>query len=294
MNILSNEIPIIIILYEEKLNLVLKCLQNLKNFKIIIVDNAGDKLLKNEIEKNYKIHKYILNKKNDGYSKAANQAIKLSNTEFILMFQADGVIEQKDVIKLLEAHKKYENSFIVSPTFFDEDKNLTYNSGSFPEKNLKMTTFSPEGDICAETVLGSIIMFKRKDIIEIGMYDENFFLYFLDMELCRRIRDKKKAVIQVLSAKATHAHGEIKVQSPLKRTFLRSFNFTFDELYYFYKIKKHEELFKQLKGKVPKYFIKLLLNLIVLRLSKVVYFLAKIMAFFKFNKLLNKKKILSK
>ena len=289
MNILSNEITIIIILYEEKLNLVLKCLQNLKNFKIIIVDNAGDELLKNEVEKNFKIYKYILNKKNDGYSKAANQAIKLSNTEFILMFQADGVIEQKDIIKLLEAHKKYEDSFIVSPTFFDEDKNLTYNSGSFPEQNLKMTTFSTEGDICVDTVLGSIIMFKRKDIIEIGMYDENFFLYFLDMELCRRIRDKKKAVIQVFSARATHAHGEIKVQSTLKRTFLRSFNFTFDELYYFYKIKKHEELFMQLKDKVPKYFIKLLLNLIVLRLSKVVYFLAKIMAFFKFNKLLNKK-----
>ena len=294
MNILSNEITIIIILYEEKLNLVLKCLQNLKNFKIIIVDNAGDELLKNEVEKNFKIYRYILNKKNDGYSKAANQAIKLSNTEFILMFQADGVIEQKDIIKLLEAHKKYEDSFIVSPTFFDEDKNLTYNSGSFPEQNLKMTTFSTEGDLCVDTVLGSIIMFKRKDIIEIGMYDENFFLYFLDMELCRRIRDKKKAVIQVFSARATHAHGEIKVQSTLKRTFLRSFNFTFDELYYFYKIKKHEELFMQLKDKVPKYFIKLLLNLIVLRLSKVVYFLAKIMAFFKFNKLLNKKKFLSK
>ena len=294
MNILSNEITIIIILYEEKLNLVLKCLQNLKNFKIIIVDNAGDELLKNEVEKNFKIYKYILNKKNDGYSKAANQAIKLSNTEFILMFQADGVIEQKDIIKLLEAHKKYEDSFIVSPTFFDEDKNLTYNSGSFPEQNLKMTTFSTEGDICVDTVLGSIIMFKKKDIIEIGMYDENFFLYFLDMELCRRIRDKKKAVIQVFSARATHAHGEIKVQSTLKRTFLRSFNFTFDELYYFYKIKKHEELFMQLKDKVTKYFIKLLLNLIVLRLSKVVYFLAKIMAFFKFNKLLNKKKFLSK
>ena len=56
------------------------------------------------------------------------------------MFQADGVIEQKDIIKLLEAHKKYEDSFIVSPSFFDEDKNLTYNSGSFPEQNLKMTT----------------------------------------------------------------------------------------------------------------------------------------------------------
>ena len=128
-------------------------------------------------------------------------------------------------------------------------------------------------------------MFKRKDIIDIGMYDENFFLYFLDMELCRRIRDKKKAVIQVFSARATHAHGEIKVQSPLKRTFLRSFNFTFDELYYFYKIKKHEKLFNELSNKVPKYFIKLLLNLIILRPNKAVYFFSKIIAFYKFKTL---------
>ena len=288
MNILSNEITIIIVLYEEKAQLVLRCLENLKNFKIIIVDNACDKFLKNEIEKNYRIYKYILNKKNFGYSKAANQAIKFVDTEFILMFQADGVIEEEDIFKLLEVHKKYKNSFIVSPTFYDQDKNLTYNSGSFPEKNLKMTTLSPEGDICAETVLGSIIMFKKKDIVEIGMYDENFFLYFLDLELCRRIRKKKKAVIQVLSASATHAHGQIKVKNSIKRTFLRSYNFTFDELYYFYKIKKHEKLFKQLRNKVPKYLIKLLLNLIVLRFSRVVYFLAKIMAFFKFNKLVKK------
>ena len=132
MNILSNEITIIIVLYEEKISLVLKCLQNLKNFKIIIVDNACDKFLKNEIEKNYRIYKYILNKKNFGYSKAANQAIKFVDTEFILMFQADGIIDQKDISLLLEAHKNYEDSFIVSPTLYDKDKNLEVNSGYFP------------------------------------------------------------------------------------------------------------------------------------------------------------------
>ena len=39
-----------------------------------------------------------------GYAKAANQAIK-PDTEFILMFQADGIIDQGDISKLLEAHK---------------------------------------------------------------------------------------------------------------------------------------------------------------------------------------------
>ena len=63
MNSLPSEITIIIILYEEKLNLVLRCLKNLKNFKIIIIDNAGNKFLKGQIEKYYKIYKYVLNKK---------------------------------------------------------------------------------------------------------------------------------------------------------------------------------------------------------------------------------------
>ena len=291
MNILSNEITIIIVLYEEKVQLVLRCLEKIKNFKIIIVDNANNINLKKQVEKNYKIYKYILNKKNCGYAKAANQAIKLSDTEFILMFQADGIIDQKDISNLMDAHTKYEDSFIVSPTLFDEDKNISTNSGCFPEKKLNKTPIILEGDICAETVLGSIIMFKKQDILEIGLYDENFFLYFLDDELCRRIRNKKKSVIQVLNARATHAHGQIKVQNPIKKTFLRHFNFTFDELYYFYKIKKHEKLLNQLKNKVPNYFIKLLLNLIILRLDRAAYFLSKLMAFYKFKKLLKKNNI---
>ena len=149
-----------------------------------------------------------------------------------------------------------------------------------------------DGDICAETVLGSIIMFKREDMIKIGLYDENLFLYFLDDELCKRIRDKKKAVIQVLNARAIHEHGQIKVRNPIKRTFLRHFNLTFDELYYFYKIKKHGRLLDELTNKVPKYFLKLLLNLIVLRPNKVAYFLSKIMAFYKFKKFSKKKNLI--
>ena len=291
MNILSNEITIIIVLYEEKVQLVLRCLEKIKNFKIIIVDNANNINLKKQVEKNYKIYKYILNKKNCGYAKAANQAIKLSDTEFILMFQADGIIDQKDISNLVDAHTKYEDSFIVSPTLFDEDKNISTNSGCFPEKKLNKTPIILEGDICAETVLGSIIMFKKQDMLEIGLYDENFFLYFLDDELCRRIRNKKKSVIQVLNAKATHAHGQIKVKNQIKKTFLRHFNFTFDELYYFYKIKKHEKLLNQLKNKVPNYFIKLLLNLTILRLDRAAYFLSKLMAFYKFKQLLKKNNI---
>ena len=84
MSSLFDEITITIVLYEENLASVSKCLKNLKNFKIVIVDNAGDYNLKEEIEKNFKIEKYIVNKSNTGFSKGSNQAIKLCKTKFIL------------------------------------------------------------------------------------------------------------------------------------------------------------------------------------------------------------------
>ena len=53
----------------------------------------------------------------------------------------------------------------------------------FSGKRIRKNNFILDGDICAETVLGSIMMFKKQDIMKIGLYDENFFLYFLNDEL---------------------------------------------------------------------------------------------------------------
>jgi GT2 family glycosyltransferase len=263
-------------------------LENIKNFKIIIVDNAGNISLKKKIEEKFKIYKYILNKKNYGYAIATNQAIKQCNTEYILIFQADGLISNKDISILLKSHKKYENCFIAAPTYYDEESNLSYNGGCLPEKNSKMDILNLEGDVCVETVLTSVILFKRKDILEIGLYDENFFLYYLDFELCRRIIGKKKSIIQIFDAKVQHVHGQLKVKNQLKKIFIRNYNFTFDELYYFFKIKKHYERLNNLKKKLTNYIIKSIINFFLLRFDKSVYYLSKVIAFYKFNKFLNK------
>ena len=128
----------------------------------------------------------------------------------------------------------------------------------------------------------------NKNIFELGLFDENFFLYYLDFELCRRIINRKKSIIQIFDAKAQHVHGQLKVKNLLKKIFIRNYNFTFDELYYFFKINKHSEIFKNLKKKLPNYIIKSIINLFLLRLTQSVYYFSKVAAFYKFNKLLNK------
>ena len=281
-------ISIVIVLYQEKLQLLRKCLKNLSNYKIIIIDNAGDKFLKKNIEHEFKIYKYILNKKNIGFPKAANFAIKLADTPFVLNFQADCKIANDDIIKLHESFLKYKDSFIISPTFYS-DNNIEFNSGILPEKNIKQKILKATGDVCVETVLGSAIFFNKEEFLKIGGFDENFFLYFVDYDLCRRILSQKKSIIQINNVKVEHQHGNIKVNNLLKKVFIRNFNFTFDELYYYYKINKHSEIFDKLKKKYLNYKIKIFFNLLYLNLSKSTYYLAKVLAIKKFDKYLRKK-----
>ena len=47
-----------------------------------------------------------------------------------------------------------------------------------------------EGDICVENTLGACMFFRKKDFIDIGLFDENFFIFFSDDDLCRKIKKK--------------------------------------------------------------------------------------------------------
>ena len=113
MDYASDELTIIMVLYEESEDLVINCLNNVKNFRVIIIDNANNENLKKNIEKKFNIEKYLLNKSNIGFTKAANQAIKLCKTDYILNINADCFIKEIDILNLLSSHKNYKNCFIL-------------------------------------------------------------------------------------------------------------------------------------------------------------------------------------
>lgn len=284
MNLLFNEITITIVLYEENIVSVTKCLKNLKNFKIIIVDNAGNYKLKKEIEEKFKIEKYIVNNLNTGFSKGSNQAIRLCKTKFILLIQADCIILEKDVQILMDSYKKYQNCFIVTPTFYNEKSELSYNGGPLPDNNIGIKTINIEGDLCVESASTAAILFKRTDFLEIGLFDENLFIYFPDFEIGRRIKKTGKSIIQIFNAKSIHVHGELKVKNFFKKIFFRNYYFTLDELRYYRKTNNHHYKFNELKSKIPKLFLKFVINLILFRWGKSTHSLARIFAYYKFKK----------
>ena len=286
-NNLYNKITIVIVLYEEDLQLINQCLENIKNFNIIIIDNAGNKKLKNGIQKKYDISRYILNSKNVGYSKAVNQGIKLCATEYVFVFQADCLMNIENIDILFNAHKKYDNCFLVSPTYYDSNSKISFNGGTLLEKNLgNNTVIQLEGDLCVDNIVTAAYLFKKKDMIEIGLFDENFFIYFLDNDFGRTVSGKKKSIIQVFNSKAIHTHGSLKVKNFFKKIFFRNYHYTFDELYYYYKINEHDKIFMKLKKNIPNYIVKSFLNIFILRFDQTVRYFALIFAFFKFKNFL--------
>ena len=283
---IQKNLTILIILYQENIDVVKKCLDQLKKFKIIIIDNANDVNLKNKLTENYSIQKYILNKSNIGFARAANQGILECDTEYMFLLGADCIISYEDIEKLMSAKKKYENCFLTSPTFYNSNGEYDYNGGPLYEDGLSLNVLENFGDVCVSTVLTTAIFFKIEDIKKIGLFDEEFFLYFLDFDMCRRVRNEKKAVIQVYNSKAIHTHGTLKIKNRFKKIFFRNYYFVYEELYYLYKVNLHYEKYDELKKKIPNYLFKLILNLIILRLDKFTYYLAKILAFRRFKKLL--------
>ena len=283
-----NNLTIVIVLYQEKLELIRACLKNIKNFKIIIVDNDNNIEVKEKIISEFLIHKYILNKKNIGFSKAANIAVKLVETKYVMNINADCLIKQDDILRLLLTNQTDQNCFITSPTFYDSRNKLTRNASNFSDKRILHNNDYFDGDVCVDWVLGSAIVFEKKIFIEIGMFDENFFLYFLDEDICRRAFIKKKSTIQMSTVNAIHTHGIPKTKNFFKKIFLRNYHFTYDELYYHFKINNHNEIFNKLQKKIPNYFIKFLLNVFILKPGKATHYLSLILAFFQFKKFLIK------
>lgn len=283
----NKTLTIIIVLYKESFELIEKTLEKIKDLKIIIIDNDCNFELRNKILKQFNIFRYILNKKNNGFSSGYNQGIKMSDTLYTLVLGPDCLITNEDIIILINKLSLYENSIIVTPTSYNDKKELTYAGGPLPENTDKEKVLNLEGDTCVDSALGACMLFRTEELKSKNLlFDENFFLYFSDDDLCRNIKFLKKSVIQIKNAKCIHQHGIIKIRNKFSKIYVREFNFNHDMLYYFYKNKdpKYFRIIRDFKKKITKYQIRIIIKFFLFQFDEVVKLYARLFAFYKFKK----------
>jgi GT2 family glycosyltransferase len=167
-----------------------------KHYRIILIDNdsqANDKINLMQIYNKYKndcdIH-VVLNNKNYGYAGGNNQGY-----EYIQENQFDGniLILNPDVVIYNNTLKEMENALIddvgaVMTRTLSSDNSLMYDYiklNGFKQKWLTTTQNIIETDYVA----GSCMLLKREVIDNIGLFDENFFMYWEEVDLSFRIKD---------------------------------------------------------------------------------------------------------
>ena len=167
----SKKLTIVIVTFKSE-HKILNCLDSISNgIPVIIVENSNNKNFKNKIEKNYDNVSCILVGENKGYSSANNIGLSAVKTKYALVLNPDTVLD-KNAIQNFFALSNTKNDFWLMGPANDQMIEL-----DFGEKNL----------IEVDNLKGFAIFFNMSKFQNI-FFDESFFLFFEEIDLCRRTK----------------------------------------------------------------------------------------------------------
>ena len=252
-----DKVTAVIVLYDAS-NIVLDCIKNLENTKLIIVDNGrNDPELIDEIKKSKNLFKYIKTEKNLGFGKGCNLAYKEVKTEFTLFIEADVIINIKNIQNLISSFLRYPKAAITAPVLCDSNgKNIDklenlpeYYSNNKDKKiqeiNNRLFNSKIEGDVCVNFCWAAIFLTNNKIIDQVGLFDEKYFLFWEDFDLCRRLRKLKIPIIKSFNSFAEHKVAKSTTNS-LKTYFIIQKYHILSSYIYFGVDKKDKKLIKKL------------------------------------------------
>lgn len=200
-----------------------KCIETINKYipgqEIIIVDNGSQdntvKLLKNI--KNVTI---IENHANLGFAKANNIGFKKATNDCIVFMNSDIELIDNSLLKMIDYFKNNPNIGIIGPKFLNPD--LTPQASVFPPQTAlnafkefwlnipsSYSKYIPKGENPTKVsyISGGFIVTRKDFFKKIGQWNEKYFFYFEDMDLCRQVYRFKKEIIFYPKCQVIHRHG---------------------------------------------------------------------------------------
>ena len=215
------KVSLVILNYKGKEN-TLACLDSLKdNFlpesiklDIIVVDNASKDNLFVALKTKYPNVVFIENKNNLGFAEGNNVGIKYATehgTDFVLILNNDTIVDKNLIRELLEVAETNEKIGIVVPKIYFAH-GFEFHKDRYSKKDLGRVFWYAGGEMDWKNVIGfhrgvdevdrgqydriektdfasgCCMLVKREVFEKVGFFDEKFFLYYEDSDLCERIR----------------------------------------------------------------------------------------------------------
>ncbi len=232
----------VIIVNFKSLEKTLKCLDSLKNadwggflHETIVVDNASGNGDAKAIASAFPEVRIIVSEKNLGMGGGNNLGVRSASGRYLLILNPDTLIKSDAIPKMVAYLDAHQDVGLVGPKLLNSDGTLQYSCLRFPKFHTPILRRTFFGGLAGEHlneflmkdydhkevrevdwVMGSCLMIKREIADKDGfLFDEKYFMYFEDTDLCRRIKKKHgMKVIYLPEAAVVHDHARQSADKP--------------------------------------------------------------------------------
>ena len=183
----SIDLTIIIVTFKSEKKIA-NCLKSIPpQIKVLIIENSNNINFKKNIENQFSNSECILMGENKGYAAANNAGLKLVKTRYALVLNPDTILDKNAVENFLISAKKNDEFWLMGPAN-DQKKKINFDNNGLAEvENLK-----------GFAIFFNISKFKEK------FFDEKYFLYFEEIDLCKSVKKENGKIFLDKSIKIIH------------------------------------------------------------------------------------------
>ncbi|GAB6162756.1 hypothetical protein JCM12298_19160 [Desulfothermus naphthae] len=193
------------------------------DYEIIVVDNDSEENIDPLRQSNIIL---IENSKNIGFGGGCNIGAKVAKGDYLVFLNPDTILQGNTIGCLINFLRANPYVGAVGPTVVDRDGNIDFSAGrafpsifneflehstltfKFPKNSIIGRPYYSTWDHCStrpvDTLIGACMALPFSVFHEIGGFDENFFLYYEEVDLCHRIWESGYPVYYVHSCKVKH------------------------------------------------------------------------------------------
>src|SRR4030066_1284417 len=200
--------------------------------EIIVIDNGSRDRSGEEVKREFPGLRLIENGRNLGFAKAVNQGLRVSSGRYLLLLNPDTQLREgaiENLVSFMESHAEAgvagaqllkgdgskQNSIANFPSLTTELLNKNLLRRLFPKKFPGKEKDYPE-PIEVDSVIGACMMGRRDVLDQVGLLDEDYFLFLEETDWCYRIKRAGWKIYHVPQAEVYHFQGKSAEQDKKK------------------------------------------------------------------------------
>ena len=221
MNLNLKNITFIIVTFKSE-KIIYQCINSLpKDSYKIVIENSKNIKLKRELETKYDNIEVIINE-NIGMGASNNIGIKKSKTKYAFIINPDTKFNSDTLQKIFEASESINDFAILSP--INSDQNYPNYKISSDNKNIN------ENILNVDYVDGFSMLINKEKFKDEDFFDENFFLYLENTDLCLRTKKRGQNIFIIKNSFIDHAGAGSIVSKDLE--YLRNWHWMWSKFYF--------------------------------------------------------------